>query len=305
MAIRTRGRPKKSSVGRSSRRRSSRCWFCICLPNVPTPAPGSWAGSRRSVPGLLAVNTNTIYPLLRRLEERGFILGEWEHPTKRSRRYYRITTKAEPASTASKSGMLPYLEIACGIDRTIAPRAVRYRRRLTHTLHSRKESSTMSTYRAPLRDMQFVLHELAGIEKLRNCPVAKIRSTSSIRFSKKPGVCRRASSIRSIAFGDKEGCTWNDGEVTTPTGFKEAYKKFADAGWIGLPVPAEYGGQGLAANSARAHARDVERRRTSASPTARCSIRARSKRSSSSAPTNRRRSTFRISFPANGPERCA
>ena len=45
--------------------------------------------------------------------------------------------------------------------------------------------------------------------------------------------------------GDKEGCTWNDGEVTTPPGFKEAYKKFADAGWIGLPVPAEYGGQGL------------------------------------------------------------
>ena len=44
---------------------------------------------------------------------------------------------------------------------------------------------------------------------------------------------------------DKEGCTWKDGEVTTPKGFKEAYKKFADAGWIGLPVPAEYGGQGL------------------------------------------------------------
>jgi 3-(methylthio)propanoyl-CoA dehydrogenase len=45
--------------------------------------------------------------------------------------------------------------------------------------------------------------------------------------------------------GDKEGCTWNAGEVKTPAGFKEAYKKFADAGWIGLPVPAEYGGQGL------------------------------------------------------------
>ena len=40
--------------------------------------------------GLLAVNTNTIYPLLRRLEERGFITGEWEHPTKRSRRLYKM-----------------------------------------------------------------------------------------------------------------------------------------------------------------------------------------------------------------------
>ena len=54
-----------------------------------------------------------------------------------------------------------------------------------------------------------------------------------------------ACSIRSIVLRDKEGCTWNNGAVTTPKGFKEAYKKFADAGWIGLPVPAEYGGQGL------------------------------------------------------------
>ncbi|MBV8356211.1 MAG: acyl-CoA dehydrogenase, partial [Candidatus Eremiobacteraeota bacterium] len=45
--------------------------------------------------------------------------------------------------------------------------------------------------------------------------------------------------------GDTEGCTWKDGAVTTPSGFREAYKKFADAGWIGLPVPPEYGGQGL------------------------------------------------------------
>ncbi|HYZ15632.1 MAG TPA: acyl-CoA dehydrogenase, partial [Candidatus Acidoferrum sp.] len=45
--------------------------------------------------------------------------------------------------------------------------------------------------------------------------------------------------------GDNEGCTWNDGVVTTPTGFKEAYKAFAQAGWIGLPVSVEHGGQGL------------------------------------------------------------
>ena len=45
--------------------------------------------------------------------------------------------------------------------------------------------------------------------------------------------------------GDKEGCTWNNGEVTTPKGFKEAYKKFADAGWIGLPVPAAAQGREL------------------------------------------------------------
>jgi PadR family transcriptional regulator, regulatory protein PadR len=64
--------------------------------------------------GLLAVNTNTIYPLLRRLEERGFIVGEWEHPTKRSRRYYRITDDGRARLERIKSGMLPYLDTLAG-----------------------------------------------------------------------------------------------------------------------------------------------------------------------------------------------
>jgi PadR family transcriptional regulator, regulatory protein PadR len=61
--------------------------------------------------GLLAVNTNTMYPLLRRLEERGFVVGEWEHPTKRSRRYYRITDAGRGRLERIKSGMLPYLDM--------------------------------------------------------------------------------------------------------------------------------------------------------------------------------------------------
>ncbi len=68
--------------------------------------------------GLLAVNTNTIYPLLRRLEERGFIAGDWEHPTKRSRRFYRITDEGRHRLERIKSGMLPYLDLLAGsIDR--------------------------------------------------------------------------------------------------------------------------------------------------------------------------------------------
>ena len=61
--------------------------------------------------GLLAVNTNTIYPLLRRLEERGFIAGEWEHPTKRSRRLYTITPAGRERLARIKSNMRPYLEL--------------------------------------------------------------------------------------------------------------------------------------------------------------------------------------------------
>ena len=64
--------------------------------------------------GLLAVNTNTMYPLLRRLEERGFIVGEWEHPTKRSRRTYRITDDGRERLERIKAGMLPYLELLAG-----------------------------------------------------------------------------------------------------------------------------------------------------------------------------------------------
>ncbi len=61
--------------------------------------------------GLLAVNTNTIYPLLRRLEARGFVTGEWEHPTKRSRRLYRITSAGQERLRRIKVNMLPYLQM--------------------------------------------------------------------------------------------------------------------------------------------------------------------------------------------------
>ena len=61
--------------------------------------------------GLVAVNTNKIYPLLRRLEERGFLEANWDHPTKRSRRIYRITPEGEARLLRIKSGMLPYLEV--------------------------------------------------------------------------------------------------------------------------------------------------------------------------------------------------
>ena len=61
--------------------------------------------------GLVAVNTNKIYPLLRRLEERGFLEASWDHPTKRARRIYRITPEGEARLEKIKASMLPYLEV--------------------------------------------------------------------------------------------------------------------------------------------------------------------------------------------------
>jgi len=59
---------------------------------------------------LVAVNTNKIYPLLRRLEERGFVTASWDHPTKRSRRVYSITEQGEERLKRIKGAMLPYLD---------------------------------------------------------------------------------------------------------------------------------------------------------------------------------------------------
>ncbi len=101
------------------------------------------------------------------------------------------------------------------------------------------------SYQAPLRDMQFVLRDLADLESVSKLPgygdaldVADPILEEAAAFA--AGVLDPINQT-----GDKEGCTWSDGCVRTPSGFKEAYAQFAKAGWIGLPVPAQYGGQGL------------------------------------------------------------
>jgi alkylation response protein AidB-like acyl-CoA dehydrogenase len=103
----------------------------------------------------------------------------------------------------------------------------------------------MAPYQAPLRDMQFVLRELAGLDEISKLPGFEEAAEVA------DPVLEEAASFAAGVLdpinqsGDKEGCTWRDGIVTTPKGFKEAYAQFARAGWIGLAVPPEHGGQGL------------------------------------------------------------
>jgi DNA-binding PadR family transcriptional regulator len=67
--------------------------------------------------GAVAVNPNTMYPLLRSLESRGLIAGSWEHPERRSRRYYRITPRGEAERLRLAEMLAPNLEaIAATID---------------------------------------------------------------------------------------------------------------------------------------------------------------------------------------------
>src|SRR5215212_4855039 len=60
--------------------------------------------------GALTVNPNTMYPLLRQLEARGFVQGEWEHPERRSRRYYRITDAGREECARLRAEVEPRLE---------------------------------------------------------------------------------------------------------------------------------------------------------------------------------------------------
>jgi DNA-binding PadR family transcriptional regulator len=60
--------------------------------------------------GVLSVNPNTMYPLLRQLEEKGLIEGQWEHPERRSRRYYSLTEEGEREYDRLVSDVRPFLD---------------------------------------------------------------------------------------------------------------------------------------------------------------------------------------------------
>jgi 3-(methylsulfanyl)propanoyl-CoA dehydrogenase len=105
----------------------------------------------------------------------------------------------------------------------------------------------MPIYRAPVESVMFLLRDVLGYERYSNLSgfsdapldiVGAILDEAG-RFAEE--VLQPLNRV-----GDTEGCRRNDdGSVTTPTGFREAYKSFAEAGWIGLSADPTYGGQGL------------------------------------------------------------
>jgi alkylation response protein AidB-like acyl-CoA dehydrogenase len=104
----------------------------------------------------------------------------------------------------------------------------------------------MSTYTAPLKDMKFVLNELAGlaeVAKLPGCEEATPDTVDAILEE----AARFASGVLDPLnrSGDQEGSKWSDGEVRTPKGFRDAYRQFAEGGWNALPFEPGWGGQGL------------------------------------------------------------
>ncbi|MDO9598187.1 MAG: acyl-CoA dehydrogenase [Azoarcus sp.] len=104
----------------------------------------------------------------------------------------------------------------------------------------------MSNYTAPIRDMQFVMNELAGFDK-----VAALPGNDEVSSDLVDAILEEANKFASGVLaplnwsGDQEGAKWDQHGVTTATGWKEAYRQFSEAGWTALACDPEFGGQGL------------------------------------------------------------
>ena len=104
----------------------------------------------------------------------------------------------------------------------------------------------MSSYTAPLREMRFVLRELAGLEQVAKLPGYEEATPDTVDAILEESSKFATEVLDPINYtGDQQGSVWKDGAVATPKGFKQAYKQYVEAGWGALPFGAEWGGQGL------------------------------------------------------------
>ena len=105
----------------------------------------------------------------------------------------------------------------------------------------------MPIYKAPLEDVNFLLNDVFQIDRYDNLP-----GFSDASADVRDAVLSEAAKLSEEVLqplnrvGDLEGCVrHDDGSVTTPKGFKAAFRQVAEGGWLGLSAPTEYGGQGL------------------------------------------------------------
>ncbi|KXS51974.1 MAG: acyl-CoA dehydrogenase domain-containing protein, partial [Marinobacter sp. T13-3] len=102
----------------------------------------------------------------------------------------------------------------------------------------------MADYQAPLREMRFVLNEVFDAASLP-------KVSENVDPETADAILEEAGKITSGVLapinreGDEQGCHWNEGEVTTPDGFREAYQTLVEGGWNGLGGNPEFGGMGM------------------------------------------------------------
>jgi acyl-CoA dehydrogenase len=105
----------------------------------------------------------------------------------------------------------------------------------------------MAVYKAPVEDVLFLLGDVLGYERFGNLPGFADAPLDMVEAILGEGAKLCEQVFQPInKSGDLEGCTRHaDGRVTTPAGFKDAYKAYVEGGWLGLSLPEQYGGQGL------------------------------------------------------------
>ncbi|MEG0820538.1 MAG: acyl-CoA dehydrogenase [Burkholderiaceae bacterium] len=102
------------------------------------------------------------------------------------------------------------------------------------------------SYAAPIKDMLFVMNELAGLDQVQQLPGCE----DATRETAEAVLEENARFVQDVVaplnrVGDTQPTSWKDGVVTAAPGFKQAFQQFTQAGWQGVQHPTEFGGQGL------------------------------------------------------------
>ena len=104
----------------------------------------------------------------------------------------------------------------------------------------------MSEYLAPLKDIRFVMQDLAGLDQVVSLPGCEEATPDVVDAILEEAAKFSSGVLSPLNYpGDQDGARWKDTVVTTPPGFKEAYRQFVDNGWNALGCDPEFGGQGL------------------------------------------------------------
>ena len=103
----------------------------------------------------------------------------------------------------------------------------------------------MPSYTAPIKDMQFVLHNVLNVTESSIPGYEELEEDFTSAILEEAGKLTSEVLAPLNAVGDKEGCRLENGVVYTPKGFKEAFAKVKEGGWTGLDMPEQYGGQNM------------------------------------------------------------